>query len=66
MTDTWRYEIYNRKGNLCAQEDGQTYERIWLAALDCPPGDILKFAPPKDAVASEIDQLLQLGAVRLD
>jgi hypothetical protein len=65
MTNMWRFEIYDRNGKRVTIREQQTYEQVWLAAINCTRNETLNFTAPIGAVASEIDALLQLVAVRV-
>ena len=66
MTKTWRFEIYDREGNLRHAHEQQTFEQVWIAALDCSALETVKFAPSANAPASEIRALMQLRAVPIE
>jgi hypothetical protein len=66
MTKTWRFEIYDHDGNLRHTHAQQTFEQVWIAALDCSALDTLKFAPSANAPANEIRALVQLRAVPIE
>ena len=66
MKNTWRFEIYDAEGTLLHAREQQTYEQVWVAALDCSALETLKFAPSAKAPASEIRALMQLRAVPIE
>lgn len=62
MTDTWRFEIYDRHGQMIVSRERQSFQQVWFAAIDCTNGEKVKFKAPPETIQSDIDRLRRLGA----
>jgi hypothetical protein len=48
MTNIWRFEIYDRDGKRVTIQEQQTYEQVWLAAIDCARNETLNSLLPSE------------------